>query len=77
MGVTTGRKRRCGWFDVMVARYSCMINGYTSIALTKIDIFDTFDEIKIGKCYYLDGKKLDSIPGKCYTPCNINSSSFS
>lgn len=63
-GVTTGRKRRCGWFDVMVAKYSNTINGYESIALTKIDIFDTFQEVKIGVAYKLDGKKLDSMPAE-------------
>ena len=62
-GVTTGRKRRCGWFDVMVAKYSTLVNGYTSIALTKIDVLDTFDEVKIGVSYKLNGKELQSIPG--------------
>ncbi|XP_064404044.1 adenylosuccinate synthetase isozyme 1-like [Halichondria panicea] len=61
-GVTTGRPRRCGWFDVVVAKYSAMINGFDSICLTKMDILDTFDEIKIGVCYKLDGKVLDSMP---------------
>jgi len=50
-GTTTGRKRRCGWFDAVVARYSALINGLTGIALTKIDIFDDFDEIKICTAY--------------------------
>lgn len=49
----------------MIAKYSCMVNGYTSIALTKIDIFDTFDEVKIGVGYTIDGKKMESIPGTC------------
>jgi len=51
VGTTTGRKRRCGWFDVLVAKYSCMVNGLTGIALTKIDVFDDFDEIKICTAY--------------------------
>lgn len=63
-GVTTGRKRRCGWFDVVVARYSNMINGFTSIALTKLDILDTFEEVKIGVAYKLDGKVLENFPAE-------------
>jgi len=51
VGTTTGRKRRCGWFDVPVAKYGCMVNGLTGIALTKIDVFDDFDEIKICTAY--------------------------
>lgn len=50
-GTTTGRKRRCGWYDAVVARYSALINGLTGIALTKIDVFDDFDEIKICTVY--------------------------
>uniref|UniRef100_A0A5K3FM25 Adenylosuccinate synthetase n=1 Tax=Mesocestoides corti TaxID=53468 RepID=A0A5K3FM25_MESCO len=50
-GVTTGRKRRVGWFDAVVLRYSHMINNFTAIALTKLDVLDDFDEIKIGKDY--------------------------
>ena len=55
-GVTTGRKRRCGWFDAVVAQYGCMINGYTGINITKLDILDEIDEIKICTGYVLDGK---------------------
>ncbi len=47
IGTTTGRKRRCGWFDAVIAKYSTILNGLTDIALTKLDVFDTFDEIKI------------------------------
>ena len=63
-GVTTGRKRRCGWFDLMVARYSTLINGYTSVIITKLDIMDTFEEVKIGVQYKLNGEVLVSMPGK-------------
>lgn len=63
-GVTTGRKRRCGWFDVMVANYSNLVNGFTSIALTKLDVLDTFQEIMIGVSYKLNGEKLDSMPAE-------------
>jgi adenylosuccinate synthase len=62
VGVTTGRKRRCGWLDVVVLRYSNMVNGYTAVALTKVDILDDLDSIKIGVAYWKDGKKLASYP---------------
>ncbi len=50
-GVTTGRPRRCGWFDAVIMRYSVLVGGLTSIALTKADVFDTFDEIKVCTAY--------------------------
>ncbi|XP_046327868.1 adenylosuccinate synthetase-like [Haliotis rufescens] len=61
-GVTTGRPRRCGWLDAVMLRYSNIINGFTAVAVTKLDILDVFDEIKIGIAYYIDGKKLDTFP---------------
>lgn len=61
-GATTGRPRRCGWFDAMVARYSVMINGLTSVNLTKLDVMDGFEKIKICNGYTYKGKKLDSMP---------------
>tara|TARA_B100002051_G_scaffold276827_2_gene329636 strand:+ start:196 stop:1449 length:1254 start_codon:yes stop_codon:yes gene_type:complete len=59
-GATTGRARRCGWFDAVAAKYSCMINGLTDIALTKLDILDDFDEIKICVGYKHEQKKLNN-----------------
>ena len=59
-GATTGRARRCGWFDAVAAKYSCMINGLTDIALTKLDILDNFDEIKICIGYMHGQKKLNN-----------------
>eukprot|EP00055_Hartaetosiga_balthica_P006781 m.22094 g.22094 ORF g.22094 m.22094 type:complete len:449 (-) comp5422_c0_seq1:1122-2468(-) len=50
-GTTTGRARRCGWLDVVVVRYSCKINGVASICLTKLDVLDGLDEVKIGVSY--------------------------
>lgn len=50
-GTTTGRPRRCGWFDAVVARYGVLVSGLTSMAITKIDVFDGFDEIKICTAY--------------------------
>ncbi|KAL5272049.1 hypothetical protein ACHWQZ_G000304 [Mnemiopsis leidyi] len=61
-GVTTGRKRRCGWLDLMVLRYSHMVNGFTRLAVTKLDILDTFKELKVCTGYKLDGQELLSFP---------------
>ncbi|KAI8390980.1 Adenylosuccinate synthetase [Radiomyces spectabilis] len=61
-GVTTGRKRRCGWLDLVVLKYSTMINGYTSLNITKLDILDQLPTIKVGVAYLLDGKPLASFP---------------
>ena len=66
-GVTTGRPRRCGWFDAVTMKYAVLDGGLTSIALTKIDVFDTFDEIKICTAY------KDTRDGKIYKnyPTNV------
>ena len=61
-GTTTGRKRRCGWFDAVLVRQTCAINGINGIALTKLDVLDGFDELKICVAYELDGKRLDHLP---------------
>ncbi len=61
-GSTTGRPRRCGWFDAMVLRYSVRINGLTGIALTKLDVLSGFDRIKICTGYTLNGKALETLP---------------
>ncbi|KAJ1965531.1 Adenylosuccinate synthase [Dipsacomyces acuminosporus] len=61
-GVTTGRPRRCGWLDLVVLRYSNMINGYTSLNLTKLDVLDVFDEIKVAVSYTINGKEVTSFP---------------
>ncbi len=61
-GATTGRARECGWFDGVQAKYSIMVNGISEIALTKLDIFDHYDEIKIATHYLYKGKKLDTFP---------------
>jgi len=59
-GATTGRPRRCGWFDAVAAKYSCMINGLTDIALTKIDILDSFNKIKVCIGYRYNDSNLDN-----------------
>jgi adenylosuccinate synthase len=60
-GATTGRPRRCGWFDLVAARYSVAINGLTHIALTKLDILDSFDIIKVCTAYELNGKTVTNL----------------
>ena len=63
-GVTTGRKRRCGWFDAVVARYAVEVNGLTDLALTKLDVLGAVDTIKICTAYEADGKVYDYVPGQ-------------
>ncbi len=61
-GTVTGRKRRCGWFDAVMVRQACKVSGIDGIALTKLDVLDGLDEIKICVGYELDGQKLDHYP---------------
>lgn len=61
-GATTGRPRRCGWFDAFLVRYSALINGISSVAITKLDVLSMFDEIKVCTCYEFEGKLLKSFP---------------
>ncbi|XP_054759109.2 adenylosuccinate synthetase isozyme 2-like [Lytechinus pictus] len=61
-GVTTKRRRRCGWLDVVLLKYVHMINGFSALAMTKLDILDIFDEIKIGVKYLVNGEPLASFP---------------
>ncbi|WP_167375067.1 adenylosuccinate synthase [Prosthecochloris sp. GSB1] len=61
-GATTGRKRRCGWLDLVALRYSLIINGVTEIALTKLDVLDAFEEVKVCTSYMLDGKEIVDFP---------------
>ncbi|MEJ6389373.1 adenylosuccinate synthase [Gymnodinialimonas ulvae] len=61
-GTTTGRKRRCGWFDACLVRQTCVTSGVTGIALTKIDVLDGFETLKICIGYDLDGTRLDYLP---------------
>ena len=61
-GTVTSRKRRCGWFDGVLVRQTIKVSGINSIALTKLDVLDELDEIKICVAYELDGKKLDYLP---------------
>ncbi|MSR05956.1 MAG: adenylosuccinate synthase [Gemmatimonadetes bacterium] len=61
-GATTGRPRRCGWFDAVVARYAVRINGLTDVAVTKLDVLDTIESLPICVGYELDGRPLDDMP---------------
>tara|TARA_Y100000590_G_scaffold55816_1_gene58451 strand:- start:500 stop:1792 length:1293 start_codon:yes stop_codon:yes gene_type:complete len=62
-GTVTNRKRRCGWFDAVLVRQSCIISGIKGIALTKIDVLDQFKNLYICVGYKLNGKKIDYLPG--------------
>lgn len=71
-GTTTGRPRRTGWFDAVIAKYGVLVSGLTSMALTKLDVFDTFDEIKVCTAY------KDTRNGEIYEyyPTNVNIHEF-
>lgn len=61
-GVVTGRKRRCGWFDAVLVRQAMKVGGITGIALTKLDVLDGLDEIKVCVGYRIDGRNYDHMP---------------
>ncbi|MCT7981706.1 adenylosuccinate synthase [Laspinema sp. A4] len=61
-GTTTGRKRRCGWFDAVIGRYAVRINGIDCLAITKLDVLDELDEIKVCVAYEIDGTRCDNFP---------------
>lgn len=67
-GTTTGRRRRCGWLDLVVLKYSCMINGFDTLNMTKLD---KLPEIKVGVKYLVDGKELSGFPGLLSAPCCV------
>jgi adenylosuccinate synthase len=62
VGTTTGRPRRCGWYDAVVARYASRINGLTDFFLTKLDVLSGFKEIPVCVAYEIDGKRYDEMP---------------
>jgi adenylosuccinate synthase len=62
-GTTTGRPRRCGWFDAVAGRFSTRVNGFTGVALTRLDILGVLPRLKICVGYKLDGKTIDYFPG--------------
>lgn len=61
-GATTGRERRCGWFDAVVVRRAAMVNGLTHLAVTKLDVLDSFDTIKVCTAYTIDGERVEHFP---------------
>ena len=63
-GAVTGRPRRCGWFDANVVRYSVRVNGLTGLAVTKLDVLDTFREIPVGTMYRVDGELTEELPAE-------------
>lgn len=62
-GATTGRPRRCGWFDAVVVRYAVRVNGLTGLAITKLDVLDSFDKIALCTGYRIDGEVMSEFPG--------------
>lgn len=63
-GAVTGRPRRCGWFDATVVRYAARVNGLTGLAVTKLDVLDSFSEIPVGAMYRLDGEVCEEMPAE-------------
>ena len=66
-GATTGRPRRCGWFDAVAARYSARLNGLTTVALTRLDVLDGFPSIEVSTAYRLDGELTTLFPAASHT----------
>ncbi|BCD62952.1 adenylosuccinate synthase [Nitratiruptor sp. YY08-26] len=61
-GTTTGRPRRCGWFDAVAAKYACRLNGCDELAIMKLDVLDGFEKIKVASAYEYEGEKIEYVP---------------
>lgn len=61
-GTTTGRPRRCGWFDAVAAKYACRLNGCDELAIMKLDVLDGFEKIKVASAYEYEGERIDYVP---------------
>jgi adenylosuccinate synthase len=61
-GSVTRRPRRCGWFDAVATRYAAELNGFDSVALTKLDVLDALDEVKVCVGYEIEGRRVDTFP---------------
>lgn len=61
-GATTGRPRRCGWIDLVALNFACMVNGVTKLVMTKADVLDAFDELKVCTSYVVNGEKTKQVP---------------
>ena len=70
-GVVTGRPRRCGWFDAVLVRQTARTSGINGLALTKLDILDGFDEIKVCIGYHLDGRRIDYLPASASAQARV------
>jgi adenylosuccinate synthase len=70
-GTVTGRPRRCGWFDAVLVRQTCRTSGINGLALTKLDILDGFDEIKVCVRYRLDGREIDYLPASASAQARV------
>ncbi len=70
-GTVTGRPRRCGWFDAVLVRQTCRTSGIHGLALTKLDILDGFDEIKVCTGYKLDGREIDYLPASEHAQARV------
>ena len=70
-GTVTGRKRRCGWFDAVLVRQTVRTSGIDGIALTKLDILDGFDEVKVCVGYRLDGREIDYLPASEHAQAEV------
>ena len=67
-GATTGRPRRCGWFDAVLSRFAAQVNGLTGVAVTKLDVLDTLPELKIAVAYRMpDGSEVDQFPADTWS----------
>jgi len=66
-GATTGRPRRCGWLDLVALRYTCMVNGFNELTVTKLDVLSGFDELKVCVAYRYDGKEAQRFPSEAQT----------
>jgi adenylosuccinate synthase len=64
-GATTGRPRRCGWFDAVVVRHAVRLNGMSGLALTKLDVLTGFDTLRICTAYEFNGRRLEDFPASC------------
>ncbi|OCQ91755.1 adenylosuccinate synthase [Oscillatoriales cyanobacterium USR001] len=71
-GTTTGRKRRCGWFDAVIGRYAVRINGLDCLAITKLDVLDELEEIKVCVAYEIDGQRIEDFPSSSRTFARCN-----
>ncbi|MBR2425625.1 MAG: adenylosuccinate synthetase, partial [Lentisphaeria bacterium] len=70
-GATTGRSRRCGWLDIIASRHSCMVNGVDLLAVTKLDVLDELDEIKVCTAYRLNGEEITAFPADVEDLANV------